>query len=314
MRTSAPTVATNDIPTRQLELDTLSLLRARKRSYTSAKWIFGLTVALGILLPTLNVLLAPTFPELKPFVALVALLVLILDVAYLDRSQRAFIIRGAKLQEEVDVRVLRMPWNDFLVGAKVEPEDVQAASAKPLSKKLEGQLRNWYEPCVGEVPIQFGRLICQRTNITYDARLRQSYGRLLLWSTVGLGVLLLFWAVAKNLTSSQLLLTLAVPYTPLLTWAVRDYRRQADTTQALSNLNAEFRKLWAKALAGMTDAELEARSRELQDAIYQRRVSNPLVFDWVYACLRNKNEDAAHYAAAGLVAEAKSSLVKRGGA
>lgn len=311
---SAAGVGTNDIPARQLEPTTIDLLRARKRSYACAKRIFGFNVALGIILPTLNVALAPIYPGLKPFIAFASLVVLILDVAYLERLQKDFVVRGAKLQEEVDVYIMRLPWNAFLVGRSVEPEDKRAASATLMSDSNEAQLRNWYEPCVGEVPLRFGRLICQRTNINYDARLRQSYGYWLLGLTVSLGILLLIFAVGMDLTATQLLLVLAVPYTPLLTWAVRDYRRQVDTIQALSNLNAEFLKLWTKALDGASEADMEERSRELQDAIYQRRVSNPLVFDWVYNRLRSKNEDTAHHAASAYVAQAMAALSKQGGA
>lgn len=47
-------------------------------------------------------------------------------------------------------------------------------SAKP-SEKREAHFQAWYEVCIGRLPPHLARLIGQRTNISYDARLRRRY-------------------------------------------------------------------------------------------------------------------------------------------
>lgn len=300
--------AHNEIPSQQALPELVALIRARDRTYRAAKLTQGTFVILSILLPIAGVFLGPNYPSLKPFLALSGLILLLVDTAYLDRLQKDRIKHGAKLQEEFDVTVLQLPWNRFVAGAKVDPEDVRAASGKPLSQARESQIACWYEPCVGEVPIQLARLICQRTNISYDARLRRTYGTWLLYGTVALGVILSFVGIAFDLSLSGLLLTVVVPLMPLLNWALRERHKQADTANHLVALKGEFEKLWEMALKGTRSRDLDMRSRELQDAIYQHRASSPLVFDWVYYRLRNRNEDEAQHAAQMLVQQAKESL------
>lgn len=301
---------TNYIPAKQARPEFVALLRARYRTYRDAKFTQGLFVLLTIVLPVISVLLAPACPQVKEYLALTGLVLLILGIGTIDPIQKDRIKRGAKLQEEFDVKVLGMPWNRFVAGPMVDPEDVRAASARPLSKKRESQLTPWYEPCVGELPLPFGRLICQRTNISYDERLRKKYGNFLLYGTIVLGTGLLFIGLAFKLNLSEMILTVGVPFTPLLGWTLREHRKQADTAKTLVNLKSEFEKLWDKALTGADLSELELGSRELQDAIYQHRASSPLVFDWVYDLLRTVNEDEAHHAAQHLVAQAKMTVNK----
>jgi hypothetical protein len=258
----------NDIPVEQTRSELVELIRARDRTYRAAKLTQGGFVALSILLPIAGVVFVPTYPEVKSFLALFGLVLLLVDTGHLDWLQKDRIKRGAKLQEEFDTRVLRLPWNRFVAGKKVDPEDVRAASAKPLSKMRESQIACWYEPCVGEVPIQLARLICQRTNISYDARLRRTYGSWLLYGTVGLGIILALVGLVLDLSFSALLLTVVVPLMPILNWALRDYHKQTDTASHLVDLNGELEKLWEAALKGAESRDLEKRSRELQDAIY----------------------------------------------
>jgi hypothetical protein len=300
--------AKNEIPFEQARPELVALIRARDRTYRDAKLTQGTFVILSILLPIAGVFLGANYPSLKPFLALSGLILLLVDTAYLNRLQKNRIKRGDKLQEEFDTTVLQLPWNRFVVGAKVDPEDVRAASARPLPQARESQIMCWYEPCVGEVPIQLARLICQRTNISYDARLRRTYGMWLLSGTVALGIILSFVGVAFDLSLSGLLLTVVIPLMPILNWALREYHKQTDTANYLVALKGEFEKLWEKAINGTRSRDLDRRSRELQDAIYQHRASSPLVFDWVYYRLRNRNEDEAQHAAQMLVKKAKESL------
>jgi hypothetical protein len=226
-----------------------------------------------------------------------------------DRIQKDRLKRGAKLQEQFDTDVFGLPWNRFVTGAQVEHEDVRRLSAKPLSKKREAHFQAWYEVCVGRLPLHLARLIGQRTNISYDARLRRRYGGWLLTLTLLFGVALLYVGLYKGLQFPDLIMTLVVPFLPMLTWALRERMQQANAAISLTNLNGEWDKIWTKALGGADAAALTAESRALQDSIYQHRERSPLVFDWVYSIFRSANEDEAHHAAEDLVRKAEKALV-----
>lgn len=300
----------NNIPTEQRNPDLVRLLRARRNTYSVAKWTQGLFVLVSIFLPVLSALLGK-WHDAKPYFAAAGLVLLFLDVALLDRLQKDRVKRGAKLQEEFDTTLMKLPWNRFVSGDKVSPEDVWEASVKLLSPKHEAEIASWYETCIGGVPLHVGRLVCQRTNISYDQRLRRRYGGWLLSLTALAGGVLFLIALAMDPKISEVILSFAVPFTPVLAWALRENRKQLDTASSLERLETEFRVIWTEAMAGADPEQLEVRSRQLQDAIYQHRASAPLVFDWVYYRLRAKNEDEAHHAAQALVAEAQATLAGR---
>ncbi|MBU9579630.1 hypothetical protein KTE26_14445 [Ralstonia mannitolilytica] len=302
----------NNIPTEQAKPDLVRLIWARDHTYKRAKLTQGIFVSASIALPVVSALFSGSYPHWKPFLAFFGLCLLFTDVAVLDRLQKERLKRGAKLQEEFDTKVFRLPWNNFVAGDKVSPEDVNEATAKPLSDERRNQIETWYESCVAQVPLHVGRLICQRTNITYDSRLRRRYGNNLLLATVFVGIVLLAIALAIDPKFGDVIMTFAVPFTPVMTWALREHRRQVDTANALQNLQSEVKKLWTKVLSAASPHDLAIGSRELQDAIYQHRASAPLVFDWVYRRMRSRNEQEAHHAAEELVKEVQSTL-KAGG-
>ncbi len=298
----------NHIPTRQASDENRGLLRARHRNYCAAKVTQGLLVLVSILLPVIGIWVGPQVPEIRPYLALASLILLAMDTALFDRIQKDRLKRGAKLQELFDTDVFGLPWNRFVTGAPVEHEDVRRLSAKPLSDKREAHFQAWYEVCIGRLPMHLARLIGQRTNISYDARLRRQYGGWLLTLTLFFGVALLYVGLYKGLLFPDLIMTLVVPFLPMLTWALRERMQQANAAISLTNLNGEWDKIWTNALGGADAAALTTEARSLQDAIYQHRERSPLVFDWVYSIFRSANEDEAHHAAEDLVRKAEKAL------
>ncbi len=177
-----------------------------------------------------------------------------------------------------------------------------------LAADREKHFEVWYEPCVRRLPLHLARLVCQRTNISYDARLRRKYGDALLIVTLIFGVGLLFTGLSTNPKFSDLVMTLLVPFMPVLTWALKERLQHSNTALSPTSLGAEWEKIWACALDGASEADVKNDSRDLQDAIYQHREGSPLIFDWVYYCLRAANEDQARHAAEDMVEMAKKAL------
>lgn len=298
----------NEIVTRQSREENRLLLRARDRNYRAAKLTQGVLIALSVMLPVIGILLGSDHPETRPFVALSSIILLVLETALLDPVQKERLKRGAKLQEQFDTAVFDLPRNGFVVGSLVEPEDIRRLSAKPLSECREKHFETWYESSVNRLPLHVARLVCQRTNISYDGRLRERYGNGLLFLTILFGVALLFVGLALGLTFSDLVVVLFVPFVPVLNWALRERLQHANAAASLASLRAEWDKIWVRALGGADASGVTSDSRDLQDAIYRHRERSPLVFDWVYYRLRAKNEDEARHAANELVEAATKAL------
>ncbi|MCK9685720.1 S-4TM family putative pore-forming effector [Scleromatobacter humisilvae] len=301
----------NDIPVQQAKPERIRFLRARDRNYRFAKWTQGVMVSISIALPVFGAIEGPTHPTVKAFVALAAIILLLLDTGWIERVQKDRIKRGAKLQELFDTEVFSLQWNRFVAGKPVDLEELRRLSAKPLDPERESHFLAWYDASVAKLPLYLGRMVCQRTNLRYDSRVRRTYGSWVLGATVVFAIAMLAISVPIGLQLNDLLLNVAVPFMPLLTWALKEHRAQTNSATSIDNLFAEWDTLWDRALRGGSIAEMEAGSRNLQDAIYQYRERNPLVFDWVYYRMRDASEDEAHHAAEELVATAMKSLEGR---
>jgi hypothetical protein len=264
-------------------------------------------LGLNLLLPVASTAAAAFMPEARPPIALGAVLLGIFDVTMIDSWMKSRLKVGAKLQEEFDCEVLDIDWNEFVAGAKVDVEDTFEDGQRTLSAAEEKRLRDWYPPVVAEVPIEVGRLICQRENLVYDSGLRQAYRRVLFWSVIVFVGIASAVSLAINPTFISLVLAL-VPAAPALTWALRENKRQGDTIETLTRLKAESEKLLKETIRRTDVAEARRRSRELQDAIFGHRVTSTLVFEWLYQRLRPRLESKLTDGVVHWVAQYKKSI------
>lgn len=296
------------IDVEQNKPDRLELLRAQRLFYARAKLYQNLFAFMALLLPAIGVLFGASVPAIRPFLGFGSILVLLLEVGVISRRQREDCKRGAKVQEQFDTEVLQLDWNRLVAGSRVDAEEVRGIATDPLPEAEKARLENWYEPVFSKLPLPLGRLLCQRTNVAYDMRVRKTYSGILLGAAVLLVVALTCIGLHQGLTVNELILTMYLPALPLVAFVLREHRKQGDTIESLTTLKAEVEKVWDKALGGASYAELTTAARALQDAIYRHRASNPLVFDWLYNWLRKRNEDLTRHAADKFVVEAQQKL------
>jgi hypothetical protein len=267
------------------------LLMARQKFYADATALQILQLITTVVIPVAGAVLAVFAPQARAYVALYGLVVTALDVMWIDREQRRVLKIAAKISEEFDCGVLQMPWNVFTAGKRVDVETVDAASRK--WKGSQESIKDWYRGISEQSPLPLARVVCQRMNLQYDASLRRTYGKLLILGAV---VALVGFIVGTVLRDLKLLEFIAVATTvsPALVWAVREQFRQSDAAAANEILKNEAEKLLDQVDAGACpDTECETRSREFQDAIFGRRVANPLIFPLVYKFMRPELEKQA---------------------
>jgi hypothetical protein len=290
----------------------IELLRAQRLFYARAKVYQNSFAVFALALPTIGMIFGARFPAIRPFLGFGSILILLLEVGIISRKQREYCKLGAKVQEQFDTEVLKLDWNRLAAGGKVDAEDIRAITSMPLQDAEHKRLLDWYEPEISRLPLAVGRLICQRTNIAYDIRVRDVYGTVLLGFMIVLFVILTLMGLYHDLAGNELILSLYLPALPFATFALREHRKQRDTIEALTALKGEVDKLWEKALSGASSSELTVGSRTLQDSIFRHRATNPLVLDWLYNWLRTRNEDLAQHATGKLVAEAQQKLGTEG--
>jgi hypothetical protein len=85
---------------------------------------------------------------------------------------------------------------------------------------------------------------------------------------------------------------------------VREQFRQFDAADAGEKLKSEAERLFTEVKSGQcSEVECERRSREFQDAIFGRRVANPLIFPLIYRIMRPEMERQMEAGSASLLSE-----------
>lgn len=294
--------ALNDIPERQNAPAQLALMRARQQTYRRAMTLVVLQFCLTVVLPVLAAVAALAAPTIRPFATSLALLISVVDVTVLDRAQRKYLKLAAKIAEAFDCAVLDLPWDQFVAGKRPEPEAL--VEAESAWRGGDDSLLNWYPTSVGKAPLHLARIICQRTNLWYDASLRRHYGN---WILGGAGVVLavlLAAAYVAGLTVEVFIASVLAPAGPILIWSLREYFRQRDTAEAQETVRGDAEALWERAKTGECgEGECQALSRKLQNAIYARRVRSPLILPFVYKLRRSGMEVQMNKGADAYLAE-----------
>lgn len=293
---------------RQNDEDLLRLLRAREHTYTIATYILitQLTLTLGI--PIIGGVISGLKPATQAWFAAASLAVILIDGLFLDRQQKLLIRNAAKIGEQFDCTVLDLPWNHFLIGNKVDPEDVHSAARAYAARRNDQRLKDWYPTAALDLPIEFARMLCQRTNLRYDSKLRRSYGAILKYLSLLITTAFVIFGLVQNGSVTTWVLAFALA-TPFFSWAAREYYRQIDTASAEENLMREARKLWDKALVEeIPIGSLLTTCRELQDAIYNHRASSPMILPFLYHFKRPMLEHEMQQTAAELARDRTAAL------
>jgi SMODS-associating 4TM effector domain len=298
----------NDIPKRQNEARSLAKLVAMRRTYSSGKHLLAWTIGLATVVPVSLAIAASKVDSLKPFAGAWCLVITFVAIG-LERRERVLCARAARIQETFDCYVLDLDWNDTI--EEPDPEDV-AIESSGLDARARAALENWYPPRAGELPLAYARSICQRCNCAWERRLRNRYADLLWGALAVLTGLVIVVGIKSARSFTDVLLTVLVPILPIAVLLVRHALEQREAGRTSEQCAAAALGLYKDLLASTLDPKtIAARARTVQDRIYERRRTAPLVFDWFYRRLRSRQEMAMNQSADEMVDEVLATLNER---
>lgn len=299
----------NNIPAEQNAERQLQRLAAQRNLYSNAKRVFGAQLILGIPIALCLALVVAVLPSAKGFVAFCGVIISLCDVLWLNLWQKRLRERAAKIQEAFDCDVLHLPWNDIKVGSKPDPEMIKEWAEKPVGVHNNlPPIRDWYGQAVGELPLDVARVLCQRSNCWWDAKQRRRYAALVIGVIVVTVILIFGIGIAGGLTVEKLFLAIIAPLSPAIIIGFRQFVEHNEAANRLDNLKGHSEKLWSDALRHAGTVELTAKSRVLQDELFENRRKSPLVFDWIFQRLRDDYEAQMNHGVKELVEEAKREL------
>ena len=219
---------------------------------------------------------------------------------------------AAKIQEAFDCDVLDIAWNSVLVGREADIEQILEASQKLLaSQNSPSAFRDWYPASVAELPIKGARFVCQRESLSWDANLRSKFISRLGILTVTIFAILFVLGMAGDFSMRNFAQSVLAPSIPIFGLTLRQLIANQKTITETRELRTTVDDLIGRFLHDQIDTEQgEARSRNVQDAIYMHRKAAPLLPDWFYGREKIRSERIAVQAVERLVEQYRDGLSK----
>jgi len=234
----------------------------------------------------------------------------IFDLFILNQFINQLRQKAASVQELFDCDVLDLEWNKVCVGEKPQPEDVKKYADKHLKRiGSYDKLKTWYAETIKEVEGVAAKVICQRSNFSYDSAIRRSFLYWVVGITIGILVVVLVIALVMNIGTRALVSMSLLPILPILTFLGKVAKEHSTSLKNLESLKSNITSLWSDVLSGSA-TDVETTVRRIQDKIYLNRKTSPLIPEWFYDRRRPNLEQQMYYGVAALVEQYKKAQHK----
>jgi hypothetical protein len=302
----------NDISARQNSDENIMIIASQRQLYSDAKYISGLQLILCILFP-ISIPLLKTFcsgnSRYTALIIMTSIVLLLLNSFYFDKAIKQRKVNAVHKQELFDTNVFQLPWNTKKSGIKEESyKSMKFYYEKYLKKQKDIKpLTNWYPQEYSNVPIEVGRILCQNANLTWDKEVRTNYKWFLM---------IMFWisfatiiitSIIINNTFTNTLIYIFAPITPLLVYYGKCFQENENTINNMVLIKHKMNSLLENLSQKNLDKEqMNQKSREMQDDIFQHRCNTFLIPDWFYKLKRKKQEEDMMLIAKRIVEELKN--------
>jgi len=277
----------SNISTNQNLPRSIDFLIAQRFFYSKAKKTRNTRIIISVFFALLTPIIIYKWSETITIIGVIAGLWILMSHFLKKLLEDVNINKAAKIQEEFDVSLFKLTWNNILVGNKISPEEISYAK-----KQFNGnvsKLKNWYEG-ISKFPYPLDVLLCQRSNLVWDWRLKKIY-------SIVLFILLIMYFIITVIWSSVLDLKLAEYLTGLFIPALAGYFIGID--EAIEHYKgSSIRKKLEETINELSDIALNnnvesleiTKLRQIQDCIFRFR-KGPLVPDWFYFFHRDSYEE-----------------------
>lgn len=280
---ASSTQTPDSISARQNAAWSIQLLAAQRQLYSEAKWwrrLRAWSVTAMAVIGVAATLLAPDLLKvLGPIGAFFGVAQWFASIIEKQRTNMA-----ANIQEQFDTSVYPLDWNHVL-GTKADAEEVIAAASR--FKGDRAKLTNWYTIPNG-VPRPLDVLLCQRSNLRWDAALRWRYANAIVAGLVLLLVTILSAGIVRSLSLQEFGLAV-LPSVGAFLLGVETMGSHRQHGGAQYDLKQKVEATWDKARTNRRSVKAQ-ELRAIQDGIYHLRAVAPPVPDGFYWRTRSRFE------------------------
>ena len=283
----------NDIIVKENLQFNIDRLDAQRHLYVKVKRYTFASLFLCVIVPILTSFAKVIFPGVEPIIkgAIVYSFATLFVKQFL--SSRASSLRNlaARIQQLFDCELFDLNWNEPLCGKKPQPEEIHdAKTGKNLTK-----LNNWYEPVIGQLPQKYGVIVCMRTNVTYDQKLRRTFSWIVEVLIVGALIFVFSIGFKQNDNMWDWFLNALVPLSPIIAWFIDIWKQNNNNIEALNKLKSLIDKSLNMAISNK-DVPVSDLER-IQNFMFVHRNTSYTIPERIYNMLRKKTENAAKYSA-----------------
>lgn len=262
----------------------IELLAAQRIIYRNAKKFRTIRIigsfGLAIIAPIIILL----FPDLKIALGIFGGTWTI--VAFLLSTNESNKVKeAATIQEEFDSQTFELEWNNIQCGSKASNEIIHSSAIKYTDK---ADLKDWYGDLVG-IKNNLSVLICQRSNLVWDWRLRKQFAwtiiiAILILFSLGLGI-----ALYNKLTLQTYLISILLPSASAFLLGIKEVKEHFDSAKSKEALEKKINSIWEKSMTSLV-VPTKSELRQVQDKIYQLRTNTALIPEWWYNKLKGDFE------------------------
>lgn len=278
----------NGIKARENENYSIEMLGAQRELYNEAKWADKIRFLISVILPFLLSVIAVFAAEDSLVRGLTYSVSILGGMASLliNRHIKRLKVLAATIQQQFDIYVYNMQWNNKMFGKKTNMDSEIAEYSKKLFDKCgeREKLFDWYPASVDSKSIEEGTIICQRENCWWDVGLRKRYKFSSAFIIVMLSVIVLAIGIAKN-ESIVKVLWWAAFIAPMYQWLIG----------TIDSLNEDIERLQelSDAVNGCDTYSMEDL-QEIQKMIFEHRKNCLAIPNMVYEIFKDNYEDKAY--------------------
>lgn len=290
----------NHVNEMQNEPFSIDMLSAQRHYYSQAKLIVYTSLFVCVIVVAVLSVLNRFYSSeiLGKTVLMYSLLAFILS-SMLTNYRNKLQNLAARIQHLFDIKLFGLKWDTALCGIEPRVEEVKRGKQKKQNK-----LDYWYKDIPDDLPLDAVTLVCLRMNVEYDKSMKQNLS-LLLYIVVSLFAIII--VIANNeRTIWDMVLYSIVPLLPVSKFLYDVKRRIDSDKERLVRLDVSIDSLMKKAIQeGVIEKE---ELQNINNQIFEHRRTSPLVPDWLYDMLRDKEEETAAYSAKYYFGELRKKL------
>ena len=262
----------------------IARLAAQRKLYNDIEVLDKINLCFSVIIPlgfaAMQEITRWNWAEVVSACVSIAMLVLSLIISSQGKAKKTL---AASIQQEFDIDVFQMPWDNKLFGKRKNLNSEIAKHSKRIlnDDRKKNKLYNWYRTEVDTFPLNKAILICQKENFSWDAGLRKRYRIVALVFVSGIIIVSVGICLLKGDSVQNLLLRFVI-ILPALRWFVN----------VISGLNDDLKRMESleNALYSTEDKQM-IDLQFIQKEIFENRKSAIKIPNWFYNFFRDNDED-----------------------